>query len=103
MATDGTIAGFYPVTFHADHEATLASMHEAVARVREEVGDPAGVCTFFEIAVPITTRLAASLGLPANPIEAVEHARDKHATRKISAEAGLPTPKHASIDNASDI
>ena len=57
----------------------------------------------MEIAVPIATRLAAKLGVPANPIEAVMNARDKHATRRISAAAGLPTPKHASIEGVSDL
>jgi biotin carboxylase len=59
--------------------------------------------TFFELAVPIATCLAAALGLPANPIAAVENARDKHATRAISAAAGLPTPKHASITSVADV
>lgn len=103
MVDDGTIAGFYPVAFHSDAEATLANMREAIASVRSDIGEPAGVCTFFEIAVPIATRLAADLGLPANPIEAVNTARDKHATRVVSAAAGLPTPKHASIESAADV
>lgn len=103
MLQSGTVAGYYPVAFDPDTEVTLKNMLQAINLVRTDIGEPAGVCTFFEIAVPITTRLAAALGLPYNPIEAVDHARDKHATRRISAEAGLPTPKHASIESASDI
>ena len=103
MLDEGIIAGYYPVSFDADPELTLANMLSAVERVRAEVGSPDGVCTFFEVAVPIATRLAAALGLPANPIEAVDQARDKHATRAVSARAGLPTPKHASIESADEV
>ena len=103
MCEDGTIAAFFPVAFDEDDDATLANMLEAVNKVREQVGEPDGVATFMEIAVPIATRLAAKLGVPANPIEAVMNARDKHATRRISAAAGLPTPKHASIEGVSDL
>ena len=103
MVEDGTISGYFPVAFEAETQATLANMLAAIDKVRDELGEPAGVCTFFEVAVPIATRLAAALGLPANPIEAVDHARDKHATRRISMATGLPTPKHASIETPADI
>lgn len=103
MAADGTIKAFHPIDFDAEAEVTLARMHSAVEEIRTTVGEPTGVCTFFEIAVPLATRLAETLGLPCNPIEAVEAARDKHATRRISAAAGLPTPRHASIESAADL
>ena len=37
--------------------------------------------------------MAASLGLPGNPPEAVDAARSKVRTRELSARLGLPTPK----------
>ena len=104
MVTDGTIAALYSVSFEADAAATVGKMVELVrGRVMDEVGAPSGVCTFFEVAVPVATRLAQELGLPCNPIEAVEFARDKHATRRISAGAGLPTPRHHAIESADDL
>lgn len=103
MVADGAIEAFHPVDFDAEAEVTLSRMLSAVEEIRSAVGEPVGVCTFFEIAVPLATRLAHALGLPANPIEAVENARDKHATRRISAAAGLPTPRHASIESAADL
>lgn len=104
MVEDNTIAGYYPVVFESDPEATLRNMCRAIASIAVDIGAaPDGVCTFFEIAVPIATQLAASLGLPSNPIEAVAAARDKHATRRISAAVGLPTPKHASITCEADL
>ena len=37
-------------------------------------------------------RVAAALGLPGNPPEAVDAARSKVRTRELSARLGLPTP-----------
>eukprot|EP00966_Prymnesium_polylepis_P062431 1448762-Prymnesium_polylepis.1 len=78
-------------------------MLEVIDRVRAEHGEISGVCTFFELAVPMATRLAQALGVPANPLSAVNSARDKHDTRRISAAAGLPTPRHASVESGGDL
>jgi biotin carboxylase len=43
--------------------------------------------------VCVAARVAAALGLPGNPPEAVDAARSKVRTRELSAELGLPTPK----------
>jgi carnosine synthase len=52
-----------------------------------------GVLTFWELSVCQAARVAASLGLPGNPPEAVDTARSKVRTREMSARLGLPTPK----------
>ena len=49
--------------------------------------------TFWEESVPTAARVAAALGLPGNPPDAVDAARSKVRTRELSAELGLPTPK----------
>ena len=103
LVADGTITKLCHVNFEQDHAVTLSNMLAAIDDVRREVGEPEAVVTFFEIAVPMATRLAAALNLPCNPIEAVDNARDKHATRVVSATAGLPTPRHASIVSANDL
>merc|ERR1712187_73612 len=72
-------------------------------KIQADVGEIAGVCSFFEVAVPIATRLAQALGLPHNSPLAVDNARDKHATRRITSEAGLACPKHACVYSASDL
>lgn len=54
-----------------------------------------GVCTFSEVAVPLAARLAQALGLPGNPVDAVDCARDKHAARAAMQRAGLATPRNA--------
>ena len=52
-----------------------------------------GVLTFFENYVCEAARVAAALGLPGNPPEAVDAARSKVRTRELSTRLGLPTPK----------
>jgi biotin carboxylase len=52
-----------------------------------------GVLTFLEDCVREAARVAAALGLPGNPPEAVDAARSKVRTRELSARLGLPTPK----------
>jgi carnosine synthase len=52
-----------------------------------------GVLTFFENYVCEAARVAAALGLPGNPPEAVDAARSKVRTREMSTKLGLPTPK----------
>ena len=41
----------------------------------------------------MAARVAAALGLPGNPPEAVDAARSKIRTRELSAQLGLPTPR----------
>ena len=53
---------------------------------------PDGVLTFWEDSVREAARVAAALGLPGNPPEAVDAARSKVRTRELSARLGLPTP-----------
>jgi len=64
---------------------------------------PDGVCTFNEMSVPIAARLAEALGLPGNPVAAVDAARDKFATRAIMQDAGLATPANSLIEKAADL
>jgi biotin carboxylase len=70
----------------ADARAILAAL--ARSGVRAD-----GVLTFFENYVCETARVAAALGLPGNPPDAVDAARSKVRTRELSAQLGLPTPK----------
>jgi biotin carboxylase len=73
-----------------DPDADAGAILAALARsgVRAD-----GVLTFFENYVCETARVAAALGLPGNPPDAVDAARSKVRTRELSARLGLPTPK----------
>ena len=63
------------------------------------INSPAdGICTFVELNVPMTARLAKALKLPGLPPVAVQKARNKHTTRAEMAIAGLPTPANFLIE-----
>ncbi len=70
----------------ADAEAILDALEGSGVRAD-------GVLTFWENSVCEAARVAAALGLPGNPPEAVDAARSKVRTRELSARLGLPTPK----------
>jgi biotin carboxylase len=69
-----------------DAEAILAALRRSGVRAD-------GVLTFWENSVCETARVAAALGLPGNPPEAVDAARSKIRTRELSARLGLPSPR----------
>ena len=69
----------------ADAAAVLGALERSGVR-------PDGVLTFWEDRVCEAARVAAAMGLPGNPPEAVDAARSKVRTRELSARLGLPTP-----------
>lgn len=71
--------------------------------VLQDLGELDGVCTFCEMAVPLVSRIAESLGLSSNSPDAVDAARDKHSTRAKMAAAGLPTPRNMLVQQPSDL
>lgn len=87
-----------PVTGDADVDA--AAVLDALA---EEGIRPNGLLTFWELSVPVVARVAASLGLPGNPVEAVDTARSKLRTRQASAYAGLPTPRSQRVRSLDEL
>jgi len=68
-----------------DAQAILAAVEAAVVR-------PTGVFTIWEDSVTVAARVAAALGLPGNPPQAVDAARSKLRTRETAARLGLPSP-----------
>jgi len=87
----GQIAGtrWVAVPFSGDPDADAAAILAALERsgIRAD-----GVLTFWEDSACEAARVAAALGLPGNPPEAVDAARSKVRTRELSARLGLPTP-----------
>ncbi len=54
----------------------------------------------------VATAIAAALGLPHNPVEAVQAARDKHRQRELHERAGVPVPAsrlHAVEESADEV
>jgi carnosine synthase len=76
------------VTGDADTDA-----HAVLATLREAGVRPDAVMTFWEDSVPVAARITAALGLPGNPVSAVDAARSKLRTRETFARLGLPTPR----------
>ncbi|MFI6458536.1 ATP-grasp domain-containing protein [Streptosporangium amethystogenes] len=89
--------GVRVVTCDTDSPATLA------AELRRSLGEIAGVTTTSEFYTVAVARLAADLGLPGNPPEAVAACRDKGRTRRILAAARLPSPAFELVRPRDDI
>ncbi len=75
----------------------------AFSACTQDLGELDGVCTFCEMAVPLVSRIAETLGLPGNAPGAVDAARDKHSTRATMAAANLPTPRNMLVQQPSDL
>ncbi|KAG2452311.1 hypothetical protein HYH02_003335 [Chlamydomonas schloesseri] len=102
LVKEGIIEKFVPIDF-SDVETVFDRCLKAVRDVRSSIGELDGITTFCEMAVPLASRLAEALGLPGNTPQAVDNARDKHATREIMAKAGLPTPRHWKVTSEADV
>jgi len=61
------------------------------------------VLTFWEDLAPVAARVARALGLPGNPVEAVDAARSKLRTRELSARLGLPTPRAVRVRSLDEL
>ena len=77
-----------PITGDPDKDAVAILDALSQADVRAD-----GVLTFYEDNVSQAARVAAALGLPCNPADAVDNVRSKLRTRELSGQLGLPTPK----------
>lgn len=102
MLKEGLIEKFTGLDM-SDAETVFDRCLKEISRVRKEIGELDGIVSFSEMAMPLVARLAERLGTPGNPPSAVDCARDKHATRKIMADFGLPTPKNFLIEEASQL
>jgi biotin carboxylase len=90
LVGDGVAAGWLPVSLTGDADRDAAGV---VAALRQAGIQPAGITSFWETHVPLAARAAVELGLPSNPVTAVDTARSKLRTREASERAGLPTPR----------
>jgi carnosine synthase len=79
-----------------DAQAVLAALSAEGVR-------PDGILSFWELSVPVVARAAASLGLPGNPVEAVDAARSKLRMRQASEHAGLPTPRSRRVTSLDEL
>jgi biotin carboxylase len=87
LVRDGLAAAWRPAPVTGDAETDAATVLEALGGERLD-----GVLTYWEDSVSVAARVAAALGLPGNPPEAVDSARSKVRMRETSASLGLPSP-----------
>ncbi|KAK9804152.1 hypothetical protein WJX73_005604 [Symbiochloris irregularis] len=98
----GIVEKFY-VTDLSDQDTVFDNCMAGIRRAEREIGQVDGVLSFWELSQPLVSRLAERLGLPANPPEAVDSAREKQRTREVMGAAGLPTPKNTIIRSPKDL
>ena len=105
LVEEQVIAKFIPVDMGMDAESVFNSALAAIKELSadEATGPADGICTFWELSVPMVSRLAEATGLPGHKPEAVDIARDKHLTRKVLADAGLPSIANMLIENESQL
>ena len=90
LVDEGVAAAWLPAPVDGDPAHDARAALEALARAAVR---PDGVLTFWEDSVGTAARVAAALGLPGNPPDAVDAARSKLQTRELAARLGLPTPR----------
>jgi biotin carboxylase len=100
LVDEGVAAEWLPVPITGDPDADAASVVGALSAARIR---PDGVLTFWEECPPIAARAAAALGLPGNPVGAVDAARSKLRTREASDGAGLPTPRAQRVQSVDEL
>ena len=102
LVEEGVIENFIPLDM-SDPTAVFKEAKNILKDIDKEIGGIDGICTFWEVAVPLVARLTESLGLPGNSSAAVDTARDKFQTRQRLQEANLPTPSSAMIYSKDDL
>jgi hypothetical protein len=86
LVHEGIIKNFVGVDFGQSSEILVSTIKTELEN-RGIILD--GVCTFAELSLPITAKLAKELGLPGHDPVVVRTTRDKHKVRKVVAGAGL--------------
>jgi carnosine synthase len=102
LVEEGVIENFVGLDM-SDPTAVFKEALGILKDIDKEIGGIDGICTFWEVAVPLVARLTESLGLPGNSSAAVDTARDKFQTRKRLKEANLPTPSSAMVYSKEDL
>eukprot|EP00928_Gymnodinium_smaydae_P001401 TRINITY_DN10519_c0_g1_i1.p1 TRINITY_DN10519_c0_g1~~TRINITY_DN10519_c0_g1_i1.p1 ORF type:complete len:630 (-),score=144.18 TRINITY_DN10519_c0_g1_i1:205-2094(-) len=105
LVAEGVVAKFIPVDMSQSSDKVYA---DCLARIQElgqdnKTGRVDGIATFVELSVPLVARLCEALGLPGHRPQAVDDARDKHATRACLKAAGLPTPRNSLIHTLAEV
>jgi carnosine synthase len=90
LVSEGIASSWLAAPIVGDPEQDARAVLDALAAASVQ---PDAVLTFWENSIDVCARVAESLGLPGNPVAAVDAARSKVRTRELSAELGLPSPR----------
>jgi biotin carboxylase len=90
LVSDGLAGVWLPAPVTGDPDRDAPTVLDVLRRNHVDVD---GVLTYWEDSVCVASRVAAALGLPGNPPDAVDAARSKIRMREVSARLGLPTPR----------
>ena len=100
LVDEGVIDTFVGVDFGQAVDQVVADILSAL---RERGIELDGVCTFAELSLPITAKLAACLELPGSDPDVVALTRDKHKVRKVVAGAGLSEIRSFAVHTEEDL
>jgi carnosine synthase len=100
LADDGVASDWLAAQIAGDADEDARSVVDALSAAGIR---PDAVLTFWEEFPPVVARVAAELGLPGNPVSAVDAARSKLRTREASARAGLPTPRSLRVQSLDEL
>jgi carnosine synthase len=84
----------------ADHETLPA---RALQAIRASGLQFDAVATFWELAGTLTAQIAEALGVVGHPLSAIATARHKARSREVCRDAGIPTPRFASIFSSENV
>lgn len=90
LVAEGIAASWLAAPIVGEPDEDARAVIDALASAAVQ---PDAVLTFWENSIDVCARVAESLGLPGNPVAAVDAARSKVRTRELSAELGLPSPR----------
>lgn len=90
LVAEGIASSWLAAPIVGDPERDARAVLDALASAGVQ---PDAVLTFWENSIDVCARVAQALGLPGNPVAAVDAARSKVRTRELSAELGLPSPR----------
>lgn len=105
LVDEGIVAEFIPVDMSQSSEDVFQQSLELISRLGQDgrTGKADAIATVVELSVPLVARLSEALGLPGHRPQAVDNARNKHATRAALKKAGLPTPRNSLITHRSEV
>jgi carnosine synthase len=100
LVDDGVASKWLAAQIVGDADEDARSVVDALSAAGIQ---PDAILTFWEELPPVVARAAAELGLPGNPVSAVDSARSKLLTRGASARAGLPTPRSLRVQSLDEL